>query len=61
MKTRLNRVLAATALCATPVMAHVGPDATDHHFVEHLLIAFAIGLPLVYGISRLLRRSGDPR
>ncbi len=61
MKTHLKMVLAATALCATPAMAHVGPQAMDHHLVEHLLIALAIGLPLVYGVSRLLRRSGDPR
>ena len=61
MKTQLKMILAATALCATPAMAHVGPEAMDHHLVEHLLIALAIGLPLVYGLLRLLKRSGDPR
>ena len=27
----------------------------------YLLIALAIGLPLFYGLLRLLKRSGDPR
>ena len=45
------------ALCATPVLAHVGPEAMDRHFLEHLLIALAVGLPLAYGVLRLLKRS----
>lgn len=60
MKTWFKTVLATTALAATPVMAHLGPDTIDHHFAEHLLIALVMGLPLLFGLLRLLKRSGDP-
>ena len=61
MKTRLKTVLAATAICATPALAHVGPDAVDHHFAEHLVMAFALGLPVLFGLLHLLKRNGNPR
>lgn len=61
MKKLIGLSFAVTMVIAAPVMAHVGPDAIDHHLVEHLLIALAIGLPFVYGLSRLLKRSGEPR
>ena len=43
----------------TQATAHVGPEAIDRHLIEHLLIAFAIGLPIGYGFFRLMKRSGD--
>ena len=61
MRKFQTTLLAAMALCATPVLAHVGPEAMDRHFLEHLLIALAVGLPLAYGVLRLLKRSGDHR
>lgn len=61
MKTRIFSALTLISFHATSAMAHVGPEAPDHHLAEHLLIALAIGLPLVYGLLRLLKRSGDPR
>jgi len=58
MKRELKAVLVVAALGATPVMAHLGPEAVDHHIAEHLLIALAIGLPLLFGLMRLLKHSG---
>ncbi|MCP5088522.1 MAG: hypothetical protein GY952_17170 [Rhodobacteraceae bacterium] len=48
------------ALFANQAAAHVGPEKMNLHFIEHLLIAMAIGLPSGYGLFRLLQRSGDP-
>ena len=61
MKIRLVTALAATTLVASPAMAHVVPESMIQHFAEHLLIAVAIGIPLIYGFLRLLKRSGDSR
>jgi len=41
---------------AIPALAHVGPEAPDRHFVEHLLIALVVAIPLGYGLYRHLRR-----
>lgn len=39
--------------------AHRGPEAMNQHLFEHLLIAFALSIPIGYGFLRLLKRSGD--
>ena len=46
---------------AAPAMAHVGPEALDRHFIEHLLIALAIAVPVGYGLLRVMRRGGFRR
>jgi len=33
---------------AAPAMAHIGPEAAMAHFLEHLLIALVIAVPLGY-------------
>lgn len=44
---------AALTLFALPAVAHVGPEAVDRHFIEHLLIALMVGLPAGYALLRL--------
>jgi hypothetical protein len=41
------------ALFSLPALAHIGPEAMDRHFFEHLIIALAIGLPAGFGIYKL--------
>jgi len=40
-------------LLSASAMAHVGPDALDEHFIEHLVLALVIGIPMGYGLLRL--------
>ena len=51
-------LLPTLAFFTTQAAAHVGPEAIELHLIEHLLIAMAIGLPVGYGLFRLLQRSG---
>jgi hypothetical protein len=61
MKTWLKPFTTAAALYAAPAMAHVGPTGADQHFAQHLLIALALGIPLMFGLLRLLRRARSSR
>ncbi|MES9940765.1 MAG: hypothetical protein ABW104_10680 [Candidatus Thiodiazotropha sp. 6PLUC2] len=45
--------LTLLALFSSAAMAHHGPSSTDH-FIEHLLLVLAIGLPLFFGFRHLL-------
>jgi hypothetical protein len=60
MNTSRALLLSSLLLCAVPAMAHVGPEALDQHFIEHMLIALAIAVPVGYGLLRFLKR-GDSR
>lgn len=53
MKTFGTLTLLLLALFSSAAMAHHGP-ASVNHFIEHLLLMLAIGLPLFYGFRRLL-------
>jgi flagellar biogenesis protein FliO len=53
MKTLGMIHLILLTLFSSAAMAHHGPASIDH-FVEHLLLILAIGLPLFYGFKRLL-------
>ena len=61
MKRSSKLLSTALTLVAAPAVAHVGPEALNHHFMEHLLIALAVAVPVGYGILRLLRRGGSRR
>ncbi len=55
----LRIILSATlASACTPVLAHVGPHDLQQHFIEHLLIALAIGLLVGLGVRFLFKRGG---
>ncbi len=60
MKTAHTLLLSALTLSMAPAMAHTGPEAMDLHFIEHLLIALVIGLPLGYGLLRVLKKGSNP-
>ncbi len=57
-KTRAFLATALTATCG-PALAHVGSHNMQQHFVEHLLLALAIGLVLGLGIKFLFKRGSD--
>lgn len=61
MTTLPALLLITLSLTALPAMAHVGPDAMDQHFIEHLLIALVVGLPAGYALFRLLSPSKQNR
>lgn len=61
MKRSSKLLLPALTLASAPALAHVGPEALNQHFVEHLLIALAVAVPVGYGILYLLRRGGFRR
>lgn len=48
--------LIALISMTTPTLAHVGPEALDRHFFEHLLIALVVAIPLGYGLYRRARK-----
>ena len=54
-------LLSALTLGAAPVLAHAGPEALDQHFIEHLLIALTIAVPVGYGLLRLMKRGAFRR
>ena len=62
MKTLGMLYLSLLALFSTAALAHHGPVSTDH-LIEHMLLALATGLPLLYGLKRLLsnKRRDDKR
>ncbi len=35
-----------------PVFAHVGPEHAGHHFLEHILIALVVALPIAYVLGK---------
>ena len=57
MKRASNLIATLAIFCAAPAAAHVGPEALERHFAEHLLIALVVGLPVGYALLRLLKRS----
>ncbi len=61
MKKPRALLLSALTLGAAPVLAHVGPEALDQHFVEHLLLVLTIAVPVGYGLLRLMKRGGFRR
>jgi hypothetical protein len=61
MKKLSMLFLSALTLSAAPAMAHLGPEALDQHFIEHVLIALAIAVPVGYGVLRFLQRGGFRR
>ncbi|OQX32315.1 MAG: hypothetical protein B0D96_00720 [Candidatus Sedimenticola endophacoides] len=48
---------ALMGLVSVPALAHVGPEAMEQHFIEHLLIVTAVALPVGYGVVRWLAGS----
>ena len=38
------------ALAAPAAFAHAGPEAMGQHFFEHMAIAFALAIPVGYGL-----------
>jgi len=61
MKKSYALLIMILILAAAPALAHVGPEAPGHHFLEHLLIALAIAVPVGYGVLRFLRRGEHRR
>ena len=61
MKRSSKLMLTTLTLVAAPALAHVGPEALNHHFMEHLLIALAVAVPVGYGVFHLIRRGGSRR
>jgi GTPase len=57
MKRYISALASLLAVAASPAWAHTGPEAMDRHFTEHLAIALAIGLPVIYGLVRMLSGS----
>ena len=55
MKTVQIAFISALTFYALPAMAHVGPEAVDQHFIEHLVIALVVGMPLGYLLLRMLK------
>lgn len=53
MKHFYTLTITLLALAAAPAMAHVGPEAMDSHFIEHMVLALLVGLPAGYGLLHL--------
>ncbi|MES9960344.1 MAG: hypothetical protein ABW089_07925 [Sedimenticola sp.] len=53
MKRFIPLFATTLAFTAVPVLAHVGPEAMDKHFVEHMILALVVGLPAGYALLRL--------
>jgi hypothetical protein len=56
MKTLGMLYFLLLVLFSNAAMAHHGP-ANLNHFIEHMLLMLAIGLPLFFGIRYLLANS----